>query len=528
MATESVRASLQALATRDRQGLKRRLVLGYGAQGLFLVVRTLEQLVLVPFFIGAWGTPLYRDWLVLFAAAGFVPLIDLGMSHYFQNALRAAWASADRAAFERLLRIRLGIYAGLLATVGPLVVWVGAGLIARLIDLQAMSPAAATAVFAWLGLANLLVLVQYYFGAIYVARDDFDRAVLLQAIALIVQIGAVIGALGMGAAPPAIAIVCLAVMLVFGCAPFALDQRRRYPDLRLRIAWPSRPELREVAARSLLFWVPYAGLAVQTHAPVLLLGQLASRPSAVIAFTVARTLAGLVRQVAQQLASASGVEMARQAAQQDLAALRRLAMTTGRLISGLVGLFAGGLWIAAEPTLRLWTRGQVAYDPWLIGVLLTTVIVIAPAQVGYMALHYTNRPLPLAIGFLIHLCGGLLLSAALIPGHGALAAALGMGAAEMLAIGGLVSLQGLRVANVPAPAFLLSSYGSALTALALGIAVAAPLRHLLGPAGVGAMLLFGLLWLAIVALPALHLLLRPDHKAWLAGALCRPSGRGIG
>jgi O-antigen/teichoic acid export membrane protein len=517
VSTDSVRSSLEALAAHDRQGLKRRLILGYSAQGLFLAVRTLEQIVLVPFFIAAWGTDLYRDWLVLFAAAGFVPLIDLGMTYHFQNALRAAWARADRAAFERLLQIRLGIYLGLLAIIGPLVVGAGLCLLAHgVIGLHAMSPRSAGAVFALLALHNLLTLVQHYLSGIHVARNDFDRAVLFLAVALIVQIGAVAGALGAGAAPPAVAALFLAMLLIFGCAPFALDQLRRYPDLSYRIALPSRQELRQVAAKSLLFWVPYAGLTMQIHAPVLLLGQLATLPSAVVAFTVARTLTGLVRQLGQQLAHASGIEMARQAAQKDLGALRSLAMTTGRLISGLVGLLAGGLWVAAEPAIRLWTHGQVPYDPWLIGMLLATVMVITPAQVGYVALHYTNQPLRLAIAFVVQATGGLLLSAALIPGFGALGVALGMGAAEMLAIGGFVSIAGLGVETVPVAAFLRSTYGSALAAFALGAAVAAPLRYLLSPDGLSVLLLFGLAWLGIAGLPAVYLLLRPDQRSWLA------------
>jgi O-antigen/teichoic acid export membrane protein len=150
---------------------------------------------------------------------------------------------------------------------------------------------------------------------------------------------------------------------------------------------------------------------VQIHAPVLLLGQLASLPAAVVTFTVARTLTGLLRQLALQLAQTSGVEMARQAAQTDLTALRRLARTTGRLLAGLVGLLAGGLWIAAEPVLQLWTRGAVAYDPWVIGGFLVTIMAIAPAQVGYIALHHTNRPRQLALAFVLHMVAGLLLSA---------------------------------------------------------------------------------------------------------------------
>jgi hypothetical protein len=161
VSADGAASALGALAARDRRGLRRRLALGYGAQGLFLAVRVLEQIVLVPVFLAAWGTELYRDWLVLYASAGFLPLLDLGMTFYFRNALRAAWARGDRAGFERLLQVRLGLYAGLLLVVAPLAVGAGSVLVAQgAIDLHAIAPHDASAVFALLAAASLLLLVQ--------------------------------------------------------------------------------------------------------------------------------------------------------------------------------------------------------------------------------------------------------------------------------------------------------------------------------------------------------------------------------
>jgi hypothetical protein len=96
-----------------------------------------------------------------------------------------------------------------------------------------------------------------------------------------------------------------------------------------------------------------------------------------------------------------------------------------------------------------------------------------------------------------------------------------MGTTEILAIGGLVSLRGLRVAGVRVAPFLLRTYARTLAAFVLGASVAAPLRQLLSPDRPSLLLLFGLLWLGIVALPALCLVLRPDQRSWLAGAAWR-------
>jgi hypothetical protein len=64
-----------------------------------------------------------------------------------------------------------------------------------------------------------------------------------------------------------------------------------------------------------------------------------------------------------------------------------------------------------------------------------------------------------------------------------------------------------------------------LAAFAMGAAVAAPLRHLLSPDRLSVLLLFGMLWVGIVALPALYLLLRPAQRSWLASRAAKALNR---
>ncbi len=111
---------LEHRAAADSLGLRRRLLLGFGAQGLTLVAVTAQQLLLVPLFLGRWGAELYGNWLVLLAAADVLRLLELGLHFHMANVMRMAWARGDRQQFDRMLHIALGVYAGLLCTAAPL------------------------------------------------------------------------------------------------------------------------------------------------------------------------------------------------------------------------------------------------------------------------------------------------------------------------------------------------------------------------------------------------------------------------
>ena len=89
--------------------LEERLIAGFGAQGLSFVSQIGAQILLVPLFIGAWGTALYQDWLLLFATAGFLGLADVGMQTYFGNLMVVARARGDMEQLNHVVAIAVGV-----------------------------------------------------------------------------------------------------------------------------------------------------------------------------------------------------------------------------------------------------------------------------------------------------------------------------------------------------------------------------------------------------------------------------------
>ncbi len=73
------------------------------SQGL----RIVQQILLVPFFLRAWGVDLYNDWLLMAAAAGILSILDGGMQPYFSRLLQERMVRNEVAAYRRAVRSRI-------------------------------------------------------------------------------------------------------------------------------------------------------------------------------------------------------------------------------------------------------------------------------------------------------------------------------------------------------------------------------------------------------------------------------------
>src|SRR5260370_11945259 len=82
---------------------RRRLAVNYFFQLLNQLVRICEQLLLVPLYLAAWGTEVYKDWVVLYAIMTFLTSCNFGTETYFGNRFIEFVARGDREAFRREL-----------------------------------------------------------------------------------------------------------------------------------------------------------------------------------------------------------------------------------------------------------------------------------------------------------------------------------------------------------------------------------------------------------------------------------------
>jgi O-antigen/teichoic acid export membrane protein len=233
--------------------------------------------------------------------------------------------------------------------------------------------------------------------------------------------------------------------------------------------------------------------------------------------------------VVLQFAHPIGAELTRQHAAGEIAKARRLFFSAGRLLSATAGVLAGFALVAAAPFIRVWTHGEVAYDPWLVAAFVAPIIFMAPAFTAQMLYQYNNKPLILVFtqgGFTV---GTVALCILLIGGFSAAGAAAATGLAECLSIGLLVPYAASREIALPILPYLCRCHVAGGAALATSAAVAWTLQHWLQAEGLLGLVALGLLWSALMAGPAFFLLLGAEERHWalleVRSALLRFSGR---
>jgi O-antigen/teichoic acid export membrane protein len=246
-----------------------------------------------------------------------------------------------------------------------------------------------------------------------------------------------------------------------------------------------------------------------------MLSALGGVSSAVVAYSVSRTFTGFVRQIVTQFCHPIGAEMARQAAISDRVRMRRVFMGAGRLVGGTAGLFGGFTLVVAGPFLHIWTRGEVAFDPWLIGAFIATIILMAPAQVALMIYQYNNRPGILVIAQGAYMVGITALCLLLIKDFSATGAAAGAGIAEFLSIGLLLPYAATKEVSVSLWSYFTRSYAAALGAFVLSYGVARGWNTVLDVHGLVGMIELSMLWAAVITVPAFFLLLESQERQWV-------------
>ena len=504
------------MESKGHVGLYGRLVRSFGAQGLQLAARVVQQIVLVPLLVSGWGKEIYSDWIVLFAAANFVTMLELGTQAYFGNLLLKSWSSGDRDVFDRVLGNALLIQVAIVV-----LACAAAGLVSLAVDwpiilgVRALPPHAALWAFVLLSAGNLATIPQSVMSTIYRARGEFSRLVNMVTMLIVFETMGMAAAVLAGGSPVTTAAVyCAAIGLAW--ILLIVDQRRRYRDLRYGLRMPRRRELRHLAVTVPFYLVTSAAATAVSNGPIIVLQAFAPGAS-IIAFASSRLLVGILRQLTHQMAHASGVEMARQHVQDETEELRRLFLQTGKLAGGIFGLFGGALIVAAGPFFSVWTRGNVPFEPWLFAALLANVYIILPGQAALTLLYYSNRPRAISVSATSHAVCGLALAAVLAPKYGAIGAALGLAIVEGILMGLWLARVGARLIGVSLGPYLAATYGIAALSFTLSYAVSAAIAQVLPPRGLLGLATFGLVWGAAVMGPAFFLIV-PRKERMVLGA----------
>src|SRR5208337_2957082 len=95
-----------------------RILRNTAAQSLTLLISFADRFLVVGILLRMWGPRVYSEWAVLLSCVGLFSLGELGLNIYYGNVLQKAWASEDRARFQRMISVAMACSLGVAAGLG--------------------------------------------------------------------------------------------------------------------------------------------------------------------------------------------------------------------------------------------------------------------------------------------------------------------------------------------------------------------------------------------------------------------------
>ncbi len=510
-------------------GLGARLMRSMSAQMASQALRVVQQILLVPFFLRAWGVDLYNDWLLMAAGAGILSILDGGMQPYFSGLLQERMVRNEVAAFRRAVKIANFNYVAVIA-IALLAIAVASLWIEwlPLLGVDHMESGAAYWTLALLA-GNLLAAMPFgVANSIYRAHGEYDRGVMMGTGNLGGQIVIPLILLTLGQ-PSTILAAGMVGGTIVSWTIIAVDQRRRYGPLPWGLAIPTAAEQRVTIGKCLYFASQPISTWLTIQGPLLILGHL-SAPAETVAFNTARTLIGVSRQVTIQMSYPFGFELSVLLIRDELAALRRLLTDAVSIVAIAGGLLAGVTIVAGEPVAALWLRGKVAIPPELILIMALPVAISASSQVYQVLLAFSNRPRLIAHGVGIFALIGFGSAIVLAPSFGAEGVAAGLAIGEVIGMVLYLPGQTLRANGIGGARFHAASILRAAVAALLGYAIGRLVFLVIAPSDYLRLFGFAVLWALIAGVAAFYLLLNAEQRGVIARriAILRVRGRGDG
>ena len=388
-----------------------RVLRGFGSNAFSQLISAGTSFLLVPLFLHSWGAVRYGHWLILTSLVTYLTLVDLGGQNYFGNLLAAAYAKKDFKTFSE--RIAEGFSLYLLISIFAFCLLVGTCLLPpntlfhhiHAFDLEDK------VVLLCMGSAFLLGVPFGIVSAAYRACGLYAHATMIGNInrgtTLLISMALLLG----GAGPGSYAFIWLISNLML-VAYMALDLPKRVPAARgLRIGIRQARRGLVHLPGSLYFWLLTISNALNQQGVLLVLAAYGS-PVGVALYATHKTVCGLVTYVGTFVQSPLLPEMNFLFTRDEKDKLRRTSLLAIKAVT-LTATCAGiGLWLILPVVYPRWTGRSLRFDPFLLAILLTQVILSAGWLSSGWILMASNQHRRISVA---SLANGLLTVALCIP-----------------------------------------------------------------------------------------------------------------
>ena len=363
------------------------------ALGIGQIIHILYQFVVPPVFISVYGVEGFALWILLTATTSHLNTLDFGLQTYLVNELTLLYHRGELERFHQIhsVGVRLGLM--LVAAGCGLTALVACLPVARWLGTADTSEARLTLAFLSLYVLGSILLGQYMglYRVLGRPQDGVQWHNLLRVLSLVSTVG-----LALAHAPfwviAAVQVFCLIGVLLAVLA----NLRRHSPEVFPSLAYWSTPDARRILSQSAFFGLFSLNQLLVFQIPVLLLNRFVS-PSAVVAFSLGRTLFSFVRQISNLLMAAVAPEITRLIGSRDIAKLGRTYRSVEGIVcaTALVGCL--GVFLASPLLLRFWLGKPELFDATLFLLLMLSSLAMLVKESKLYFQHATNTHIETAV-----------------------------------------------------------------------------------------------------------------------------------
>lgn len=328
---------------------------GYGySQGATIVA----QIVVVPFFLAAWGVRQYGEWLVLTSIPMFLALMELGVAQASATRASMASGSQDKIAIRRILDTAMAFSVAAAACVATLGIILATTIPwSTTLKLFDISSHAATSIFIYM---SFYLAGNFLAGPISAWMKAMDRTALSavwMANRRVAEMAVTAIGLYFGASPVALAI-CLMItsyLTVLICYVIAM----RHSNIgAMTMKHASKKEFLTVLWPAVSFMAMPLAQVVTLQGGLQLLNAL-SGGAAVASFSMARTMVRLLMQVGIVLNNAMRPEVSRLIGQGKEKESRSIVRNGSMAAALLMLLGLSGVVLLGTQILKIWSDGKI-------------------------------------------------------------------------------------------------------------------------------------------------------------------------
>lgn len=487
-----------------------RILRGLSATFFGQFVAALSAILLVPFFLNAWGGSAYGRWLSLFAICSYLTLIDFGGQNYVANILTDAYVRGNEIEFRERLSQGVSLFLVIALVAGVIF---GAVLLVPELKLpgeKSVLSSSERLILIFLGLTNIISVPGGVYATIYRATGRLARGNFvgntLRLLIFLISLGLLI------TKQPPLNYAIGTFLLGFFLTIFVIiDLWLHIPASRhLSLSLNNALKGVQLLGVSIFFWVITLAGLINFQGVILVLG--AGLPAAAIAlYSTHRMATGLLNYVGSILQTTLWPEFTRLHSQQRNPEIFHLSVLIVKITVVLSGLLAIVLWIFLPVIYPIWTNRQLPLQNSLFVVLLFQGVLAAGWTATAWPVLASNQPKRLAYASLLNALITIGLSFLAVTKYGVLGVALATLAGDL--IFGLVSFPIIAAQQIKFP--VKDYYLAIIYPLLILIFLAALMWLLISNISYPSNLVVGLLTFLIFLFPVIWFSIGKKDLGWL-------------